>query len=109
MTGTERKTMAEVLAEHQLCATWEDDAGRAIICVCGIDLPTEPVRVEIDMTFLAAHQAAHLTAAGFGLVADAKGEAWDEAHFGALGCDSTCCDYMHGAPEKDMNPYRTTP
>lgn len=33
-------------------------------------------------------------------------EAWDEAHFGALGCDSTCCDYMHGAPEGDMNPYR---
>lgn len=60
------KTMAEVLAEHQLCAAWEDDAGRAIICTCGVDLPTEPLRGEIDMTFLAAHQADALTSAGYG-------------------------------------------
>ena len=33
--------------------------------------------------------------------------AWDEAHFDAIGCDSSCCDFMHGAPKADMNPYRT--
>ena len=35
--------------------------------------------------------------------------AWDEAHFAAIGCDSTCCDYMHDAPLGDMNPYRKAP
>lgn len=63
--------MAAVLAGHQLCATWEDEAGRAIICTCGIELPTEPERGEIDLTFLAAHQAAALSAAGFGPVQEA--------------------------------------
>jgi len=33
----------------------------------------------------------------------------NEAHFAAIGCDSTCCDYMHDAPLGDMNPYRKTP
>jgi hypothetical protein len=36
-------------------------------------------------------------------------KAWDEAHFEAIGCDSSCCDYMHGAPNEDMNPYRPEP
>jgi hypothetical protein len=44
---------------------------------------------------LVAAAAPHLMAA-----------AWDEAHFAAIGCDSTCCDYMHDAPRGDMNPYR---
>jgi len=73
------KTMAEVLAEHQLCAAWEDDAGRAIICTCGADLPTEPLRGEIDMTFLASHQAEVLAAAGYGPVREAAAEALRDA------------------------------
>jgi len=33
-------------------------------------------------------------------------DAWDEAHFDAIGCDGSCCDFMHDAPKTTMNPYR---
>jgi len=58
---------------------------------------SEDYRNELRETQRAALEAAapHLMAV-----------AWDEAHFAAIGCDSTCCDYMHDAPRGDMNPYR---
>lgn len=85
------KTMAEVLAEHQLSVAWESGDDRAITCLCGLDLPSEDVRGEIDMQFLAAHQAAALTAAGYGLVADFR-----ESNLKAI-------------TEEIANPLRTDP
>lgn len=65
------KTMAEVLAEH-----WFSPADYAY-CLCGADMsPDKPVGVH---EALAAHQSEALSAAGFGLVADAKAEALEEA------------------------------
>jgi len=62
------KTMQEVLAEH---GEWRytNGAGSTIVCrKCGA-----PVENVVE------HQAAALSAAGFGLVADAKAEALEEA------------------------------
>ena len=91
------KTMAEVLAEH-----WFSPADYAY-CRCGADMsPGKPVGAH---EALAAHQAAALSAAGFGLVADAKAEAWDE------GFDRGFYDPLAGS-DRDAseslahNPYR---
>ena len=102
------KTMAEVLAEH---GEWRytNGAGSAIVCrKCGA-----PVENVVE------HQAAALSAAGFGLVADAKAEAWDEAY--KLGVDDERTNpgiagcFCHGSPchcfiaPARVNPYRATP
>lgn len=58
--------------------------------------PSEPYAQEIARAALEA-AAPHMLA-----------QAWDEAHFDGIGCDSTCCDFMHDAPKEDMNPYRPT-
>lgn len=73
------KTMAEVLAEHWSASTHTDHEPPVDQCDgCGAvlrkwgddsDMPAQ----------LAAHQAAALSAAGYGLVADAKREALEEA------------------------------
>jgi hypothetical protein len=65
------KTMAEVLAEHyiDITQTSPDNIGR---CVCGYT--ADPMNVSWD-----EHLAETLSAAGFGLVADAKAEALEEA------------------------------
>ena len=72
------KTMAEVLAEHQDW-TYQKNLGyyrSEYLCGCGETFWSGDH--EEDPSFnqaTAAHQAAALSAAGFGLVADAKGEA----------------------------------
>lgn len=70
---TTAKTMAEVLAEHEMDFTYD---GKQTGCSCGHWQARGPVSAHADH---AAHQSAALSAAGFGLVADAKAEAWDEA------------------------------
>ena len=96
--------MADVLAGHQLCAAWEDEAGRALICTCGVELPTEPERGEIDMTFLAAHQAAALSAAGFGPVREGRAEAWDHGHHD--GAVDAMLHMENDGAKTTPNPYR---
>jgi hypothetical protein len=76
------KTMTEVLAEHFLHsieATWVQPIHTwLVVCNCeAIPMPAASY-VEAEEKFT-AHQSAALTAAGFGLVADAKGEALEEA------------------------------
>lgn len=62
--------MAEVLAEH-----WFSPADYAY-CRCGVDMsPGKPAGAH---EALAAHQASALSAAGFGLAADARAEALAE-------------------------------
>jgi hypothetical protein len=102
MEARRMKTMQEVLAEHQISVAWESGDDREITCLCGTDLPSEDVRGEIDMNALAAHQSAALSAAGFGLVADAKAEAWDEGWAARAWRDP-----VYRVP--DTNPYRATP
>lgn len=76
--------MADVLAEHEDCAF---SASGILVCVCGVAL--EPQEVLEDLSNLAAHQAAMLTAAGFGPVREAQAEAWEEGvqagHDGMIG------------------------
>lgn len=76
------KTMQEVLVEHyvhgiqpvdeaDLNGPWE------VECNCNASPIQGPSYLGAEQAF-AAHQAAALSAAGYGLVADAKREAWDE-------------------------------
>jgi hypothetical protein len=89
------KTMAEVLAEHRYRGGSEPRA-----CRCGHELP---LGLEGNLSdAIAAHQAAALSAAGFGLVADAKAEAWDEGWAARAWRDP-----VYRVP--DTNPYRATP
>lgn len=85
------KTIAEVLAEHTAWATTNPDDEWLFTCVdCKATIGTYDsiVPKEVDRNggsydlldaALAAHQAAALSAAGFGLVTDAKAEAALEA------------------------------
>jgi hypothetical protein len=71
------KTMAEVLAEHQWYDATTDNEDPATGCTgCDDWFGSEDA---LDDGTFAAHQAAALSAAGFGLVADAKAEALEEA------------------------------
>jgi len=72
------KTMAAVLSEHEMDFTYD---GKQTGCSCGHWQARGPVSAHADH---AAHQSAALSAAGFGLVADAKAEALEEA-------ESCCC------------------
>ena len=73
------KTMAEVIREE--------------LRKGGYQMPGDTLPYETQANAIAAH----LTAAGFGLVADAKAEAWDEGcSFGSL------YDYTF----RSDNPYR---
>lgn len=81
------KTMAEVLAEHAFHlitpVTLDDVNGPwQVECNCTADPIQGPSYLGAEQAF-AAHQAAALSAAGFGLVSDAKAEALSEAaeHF----------------------------
>jgi hypothetical protein len=86
------KTMAEVLAEHsdtEMRRRWQEGHWRIdIICLCGAAFEG----THFD------HQAAALTAAGFGLLASA----WDEGH-------ETGKRYPWGKRGflTDDNPYRS--
>ena len=86
------KTMAEVLEEHG----WQC-ASRRAACYCGWGIP-KGYYPRGTVQAHAAHQQDMLTAAGFGLVADAKAEAWDEGcSFGSL----------YDCIFRSDNPYRT--
>ena len=83
--------MADVLVLHgdylwRSATAWE--------CVCGHQIPSGPV-TGVRESF-AAHQAAALSAAGFGPVQEAKREAWDEGY--------TTGNAHNG--RRDANPYR---
>lgn len=88
-------TMAEVLAAHQLAVAWEGEASQGITCLCGLDIPLEKVRGEIDMDFLATHQADELSKAGYGKLAYVWNEGWAHyrKHFEPID------------PEFGVNPY----
>ena len=77
------KTMAEVLAEHAfhlITPVKLDDVNGPwqVECNCTAGPIQGPSYLDAEAAF-AAHQAAALSAAGFGLVADAKAEALSEA------------------------------
>ena len=72
------KTMAEVLAEHRDIA-WDHTTGRSLCGGCDATLGQLTADIEKQDAWLIAHQAAALSAAGFGLVTDAKAEALEEA------------------------------
>jgi hypothetical protein len=94
------KTMAEVLAEHQWYDATTDSEDPATGCTgCDDWFGSEDA---LDDGTFAAHQAAALSAAGFGLVADAKAEAWDEGWAARAWRDP-----VYRVP--DTNPYRATP
>jgi hypothetical protein len=116
------KNMAEVILGHWSRSTHTDSKPPVDKCDgCGEVVhtwgePTDPNEG------IAAHQAAALSAAGFGLVADAKAEAWDEAY--KLGVDDERTSqanpgiagcFCHGSPchcfiaPARVNPYRATP
>lgn len=82
------KTMQEVLAEHRIDHRYDTTLHEQ--CICGRRWMMGPQALQ-------AHQAAALSAAGFGLVADAKAEAWDEGYEGAV-------DAYDG--RNVSNPYR---
>jgi hypothetical protein len=80
---TAAKTMAEALAEHAfhlITPVKLDDVNGPwqVECNCTADPIQGPSYLDAEAAF-AAHQAAALSAAGFGLVADAKAEALEEA------------------------------
>lgn len=87
--------MADVLRAHWFTAI--DYA----YCLCGADL-SPPDNLPGIHEALAAHQAAALSAAGFGPVADAKRGAWDE------GKDAVWAFMSNQDPrrERPTNPYR---
>ena len=89
------KTMEDVLDEHGVFEF--DDESRLYRCRCGVWMADEDV---------AAHQAAALTAAGFGPVQAVRAEAWDEGF--EMGEDY---GEWSGAPVRNqpsrINPYRT--
>jgi hypothetical protein len=82
------KTMAEVIACHRIDVVLYDGEGQEHVCICGDRGRSHP-----------SHIAAALTAAGFGLVADAKGEAWDEGM-------ATGLEDAHATWSPTPNPYR---
>jgi hypothetical protein len=108
------KTMAEVLGEHVPTASFGsfnmNGGGNSRYCSCGERFDVLYTELGDDENGtnpllnhkLAAHQAAALSAAGFGLVADAKAEAWDEGWAARAWRDP-----VYRVP--DTNPYRATP
>lgn len=89
--------MADVLAKHQDIA-WDHTTGNALCGGCGVYLGQLTADMMKQDAWLIAHQAAALSAAGFGLVQEARAEAWDEGcSFGSL--------YDHTF--RSDNPYRT--
>jgi hypothetical protein len=85
----------EALAEHQLCLAWEGGEGVGITCACGLDIPLEEQRREIDLDALAAHQASVLA----GIVQPELFEAYE------LGRDH---EFAKSALKQQIpeNPYR---
>jgi len=76
------KTMAEVLAEHHMSHADWDETEVAVICHCGVETVGQDDGQEAylqEEALYAKHLEAALSAAGFGLVADAKAEALEEA------------------------------
>ena len=97
------KNMAEVLAEHRISPDFE--------CECGTDFypqsddPDAPdAAPDAFGTAFEAHQAAALSAAGFGLVADAKAEAWDHGHHD--GAVDAMLHMENDGAKTTPNPYR---
>lgn len=70
--------MADVLAKHQDLA-WNHEKGKAVCGGCDETLGPMTAYIEKQYTWLVTHQSAALSAAGFGLVADAKAEGLEEA------------------------------
>jgi hypothetical protein len=107
--------MAEVLAEHAfhlITPVKLDDVNGhwQVECNCTADPIQGQSYLDAEAAF-AAHQAAALSAAGFGLVADAKAEAWDEA---SVAIKSTIGAYaeegawaFEQAEKLNPNPYRS--
>lgn len=60
---------------------------------------------DLTLRFLQAAQQ-HGGVLGTDAIRSLMADAWDEAHFDAIGCDGSCCDFMHDAPKTTMNPYR---
>jgi hypothetical protein len=90
------KTMAEVLAEHRY------DAEKRTLhqhCTCGWF-------GKVLADDFAAHQAAALSAAGFGLVADAKAEAWDHGFASGKSRAMRAMSDEPSLPLTAPNPYR---
>jgi hypothetical protein len=71
------KTMAEVLAEHA-DFDFDPDTYPAMICICGTKFPWLS-EAESGQEAFVIHQAAALSAAGFGPVQEAKAQALREA------------------------------
>lgn len=100
--------MAEVLAAHWSRSTHADsepfvdkcDGCGAVVYTWGDDQAWEGIEP------LAAHQAAMLSAAGFGLVREAQAAAWDE---GLASGKSRAMRHMSDEPNLPLsapNPYR---
>lgn len=101
------KTMAEVLAEHAfhlITPVKLDDVNGPwqVECNCTADPIQGQSYLDAEAAF-AAHQADALSAAGFGLVADAKAEAWDRGMADMLRLQEAGPGYEMG------NPYRKYP
>ncbi|UKA69566.1 hypothetical protein [Arthrobacter sp. FW306-06-A] len=104
------KTMAEVLGEHVPTASFGsfnmNGGGNSRYCSCGEQFDVLYTELGDDENGtdpllnhkLAAHQAAALSAAGFGLVADAKAEALEEA-----ANDMDCLERLSSYPEESCN------
>lgn len=90
--------MAEVLSNHAIVTTAPD--GKSGTCFCGLDLCWRLPTIHSRTNALSAHHEVMLTAAGFGLVVDAKAEAWDE------GKAATFNDPVGIAFGDVTNPYR---
>lgn len=105
------KTMADVLAAHWSASTHTErkpfvdkcDGCGAVIFSWG-----DPT-VADGYERLAAHQAAALSAAGFGLVADAKAEAWAEGFEAGTDWGEWAAAPVREEPaDAKANPYKPT-
>lgn len=109
------KTMAEVLAEldaHK--PTHAEYAGGWWELACtGCDFANGRRLSHLDWTPHHAHRAeifaAALSAAGFGLVADAKAEAWGQGFASGKSRAMRAMSDEPGLPLTMPNPYRATP
>jgi hypothetical protein len=102
------KTMAEVLAAHWSVSTHADNEPEPPVDKCdgcGKVLHTWGDQIP-EVHPLAAHQAAVLSAAGFGLVADAKAEAWDRGFASGKSRAMRAMSDEPSLPLTAPNPYR---
>ena len=93
------KTMAEVLAEHEMNNSPVIRGEGYTRCSCGFLSKGAYSRASHNR-----HVSDALSAAGFGLVADAKAEAWDHGHH-----DGAVDQMLHmenGGAKTTPNPYR---